>query len=123
MIVVAIVAILASIALPSYSEYVKRGNRASARAALMEAAQFLERFYAANDAYDVNKAGVTVALPSTLQAVPTDSPKYDLTVTATSNGYTLTATPRASDMCGNLTLTNTGAKGTSSSLTVQECWR
>jgi type IV pilus assembly protein PilE len=124
MIVVAIVGILSAIALPSYTQYIKRGDRASARAALMEAQNFMERFYTANDAYNVDKAGTAVALPSSLQAVPANSPKYDLTVSASaSNSYTLTATPRSTDVCDNLTLTNTGVKGTSSTRSVQECWK
>ena len=39
MIVVAIVGILAAIALPSYNEYIRRGHRAEARAALLQGAQ------------------------------------------------------------------------------------
>ena len=41
MIVVAIVAILSAIALPSYTEYIRRGNRAEARAGLLQAAQWM----------------------------------------------------------------------------------
>lgn len=126
MVVVAIVGILAAIALPSYTEYIKRGDRASARVALLEAQQFMERFYAANSRYTTDDAGTTSpALPARLQAVPDGSPKYDLMVSAaTLNSYTLTATPRGSDKCGNLTLTNTGVKGRSTTEpTVQECWK
>lgn len=127
MITVAIIGILAAIAFPSYTEYIKRGDRASARAALLEAQQFMERYYAANDAYDQDKSAppVPVALPVRLRAVPAESPKYDLTVNApAANSYTLTATPRAADKCGNLTLTNTGVKGRSAAgPTVQDCWK
>lgn len=123
MIVVAIVGILAAIALPSYTQYMKQGDRASARAALLEAQQFMERFYAANDGY-ITKGGVNAVLPAKLQTAPLESPKYDLAVSSvTSNSYTLTATPRSTDKCANLTLNNTGVKGTSSTLSVQECWR
>lgn len=127
MIVVAIIGILTAVALPSYNEYVRRGDRASARAALLEAQQFMERYYAANSRYTTTDAGTTSpALPARLQAVPTESPKYDLALSAPAvNSYTLTATPRVGDTkCGNLTLTNTGVKGrTGSGATVQECWR
>jgi type IV pilus assembly protein PilE len=125
MIVVAIVGILAAIALPSYTEYIRRGDRASARAALLEGQQFMERFYAVNSRYTQDAAGATnVPLPSRLVAVPAESPKYDIALgTPDVNSYTLTAVPRATDKCGNLTLTNTGLKGTSSALTVQECWK
>jgi type IV pilus assembly protein PilE len=126
MIVVAIVGILAAIAMPSYTEYIKRGDRASARAALLEAQQFMERFYAANNRYTTDVAGTaSPVLPVRLQAVPVEAPKYDLALSAPAvNSYTLTATPRVADKCGNLTLTNTGVKGiTAVGPTVQECWR
>ena len=125
MVVVAIIGILAAIALPSYTEYIKRGDRASARAALLEAQQFMERFYAVNSRYTTDIAGtVSPALPARLQSVPAESPKYDLSLSAPAlNSYTVTATPKTTDRCANLTLTSTGVKGTSSALTVAECWK
>lgn len=124
MITVAIVGILVAIALPSYQQYVIRGARASARAGMMEAQQFMERFYLANDSYQ--PGGVAAVLPVSLQAVPAEAPRYDISVNVTAaNAYTLTATPRSADIqCGNLTLTNTGVKGRSAAaLTVADCWK
>ena len=43
MITVAIVGILGAIAYPSYTEYVRRGHRAEARAGLLQAQMWLER--------------------------------------------------------------------------------
>lgn len=127
MIVVAIVGILAALAYPSYTSSVRRGDRAAARSALLEAQQFMERYYAANSRYSTAADGTgSPALPTRLQAIPPEAPKYDLTVSAvTLNSYTLTANPRSnSETCGNLTLTNTGVKGRSGSgPTIQECWR
>ncbi len=126
MIVVAIIGILSAVAYPSYTESVRRGDRSAARAALLEAQQFMERFYAANSRYTTDVAGTTPAtLPARLQAVPEGSPKYDLTVSAvTLNSYTLTADPRGADKCENLTLTNTGVKGRSATVpTIPECWK
>jgi type IV pilus assembly protein PilE len=125
MITVAIIAILASIALPSYSEYIAKGNRASARASLLEAQQFMERFYAVNDAYNMDKAGGAVALPLSLRTSPVESPKYNISISASaSNSYTLTATPIGTDKCENLTLSNTGVKGRSgTALSVSDCWK
>lgn len=125
MIVVAIIAMLAAVALPSYSSYVERGDRAAARAGLLEAQQFMERFYVANDSYALDKAGNAVALPARLQSVPAESPKYTLAVNApAANSFTLTATPiRAVSRCGNLTLTNTGVRGITGSGTVADCWK
>ena len=115
MIVVVIVAILGSIAYPSYLNQVTQSRRADAQAVLMEAAQFMERFYTENNRYDRDTAGTAVALPAQLQESPRDSgtKSYDITVQASSaSTYTLRATPKngqAGD--GFLQLTNTFAKG------------
>ena len=45
MIVVAVVAILATIAMPSYQEHVRKSRRAQAKADLVELAQQLERHH------------------------------------------------------------------------------
>ena len=51
MITVAIVAILAAIALPSYQSYVKRGKRADAQALLHSAAITQEKYRLSNSTY------------------------------------------------------------------------
>jgi type IV pilus assembly protein PilE len=121
MIVVAIIGILAAIALPSYQESVRRGARASARAALLESQQFMERFYAVSNVY------VGAALPARLQTAPAESPKYNLSIATTSSTYTVTATPIVADAkCGNLELQHTGqrwALGTTATATVSTCWK
>lgn len=133
MIVVAVVAILAAVAYPSYTESVRKSRRADAQSVLLEAAQFLERFHTENNRYDQNTATppVAFALPGYLLQSPKEGATkfYNLTVptiTLTQQGYTLTATPitpgaQAGDRCANMTFTNTGAKGTSSTQT--DCWR
>lgn len=122
MIVVAIIGILSAIALPSYSEYIRRGHRAEARAGLLQAAQWLERAATASGTYPL-----AAAFPATMKKVPSD--RYDITVASADGAtYTLTATPKGAqtnDKCGNYTLTNTGLRGAKSVTTgtiVTECW-
>ncbi len=122
MIVVAIVAILAAIALPSYNEYIRRGHRAEARAGLLQAAQWMERASTATGTYPL-----AAAFPTGLQTVPSD--RYDISIaSADGRTFTLTATPKGAqvgDKCGNYTLTHTGlrgANGVTSGAIVTECW-
>ena len=61
LITVGILAILAAIAIPSYSAYVVRGQRASAKVVLLQTAQSLERYYTANGAYLTNAGALPLA--------------------------------------------------------------
>lgn len=132
MIVVAIVAILASIALPSYTRYIARAKRADARVQLLQAAQFMQRFYTANDQYANDRAGneVSTQIPASLARSPADGTQiYGLSVTATTSTYTLSMVPlstssMATDLCGSFTLTSAGIRGVSGTLLSRdECWR
>lgn len=126
MIVVAIVGILTAIAYPSYAEYIRRGHRADARAGLLQAQQWLERSATATGLYPT-------ALPATLTWAGDTTKRYTIGFdgAATNATFTLIATrragsPQATDRCGDMTLTNTGARG-AKSYTVSdveaECWR
>lgn len=128
MIVVAIVAILAAIAYPSYAEHVRRGRRADAQAVLLEATQYMQRFYAAHNRFDKQSDGTTdVALPAALQQSPKDgAAAYDIEIDEVdTTSFTLKATPKdTSDSCGALTLTHTGRRGVEGTgATVEKCWR
>ena len=134
MVTVAIVGILAAIALPNYTSYVARARRADARAQLVQAAQFMQRYFSANDSYTTNRAGVTVnvidAIPGSIKQSPSDGAAvYQLSVSATASAYTLTMAPvsggvAATDACGSFTLTSTGIRDrTGSGLTKDACWK
>ena len=135
MITVAIVAILASVAYPSYTSHIARARRADARGQLMGAAQFMQRFYAANDSYTTTRSnvGVAAAMPAQLMRSPAEgsSQIYALTIAASVGSYTLTMAPlnpgpMASDECGSFLLTSTGAKTISTTTDTTErdkCWK
>ncbi|OGA59066.1 MAG: prepilin-type N-terminal cleavage/methylation domain-containing protein [Burkholderiales bacterium RIFCSPHIGHO2_01_FULL_64_960] len=116
MIVVAIVGILTAIAIPSYSEYIRRGHRADARAGLLQAQQWLERASTATGSYPTT-------LPATLTWAGDATKRYTIAIggPATTSSFTLTATPKAGtpqagDKCGNYTLTHTGVRGANGKL-------
>lgn len=138
MIVIAIVGILAAVAMPDYTSYVARANRADARTQLMQAALFMQRFYAANDSYAQDRAGTAVldAMPSSIKKSPAEGTTlYSLSIpTATSTDFVLQMVPESTgkmngDKCGTFTLTATGLKGVSVNGTAgstalrDECWK
>ena len=142
MITVAIIGILASIALPAYTSYIAKARRADARTQLVQAAQFMQRFYAANDSYVQDRGGnsVLATMPAALRKSPADGTAlYQLnTATAAAGNYTatlsvsaytltmapITGTSAATDACGRFTLTSTGVKGVAGATkTPDECWK
>ena len=145
MIVVAIIGLLAAIALPSYSSYIARAKRADARTQLLQAAQFMQRFYAANDQYDQDRSGNSVlgsgvGMPESLRKSPSDGTAvYQLnsrittagnyTATVTTSAYTLTMATISglsaeSDACGMFTITSAGVRGVAGATkTRDECWK
>ncbi|PKM43214.1 MAG: type IV pilin [Gammaproteobacteria bacterium HGW-Gammaproteobacteria-1] len=122
LIVVAIVGILAAVAFPSYQAHVQKARRAEAQAVLLEAAQFMERWYTTTYNY------TTAALPAALSQSPrggAGTVRYNIRPTAVApNTFTLTATPVEADPeCGNFTLTETGQRGHTGTSPLAQCWR
>jgi type IV pilus assembly protein PilE len=119
LIALACVALLASIAWPSYQNLVLRSQRAQARASLLQAAHWLERTASANGSYPL-----TTDVPASVLQV--DGQRYTMTVSSTAQSYTLSATPQggqAADTCGTLTLNHLGVRSVQgASQTAAQCW-
>lgn len=125
MIVVAVIAILAAIAYPSYTEQVAKGRRAEGRAALLIAGQRLERYYTQFNTYETDLGKLGIA--STSGDDPSNA-AYDITVEAGGGGigssYVIVARPRFSDTrCGTLRLNSLGVKEADGTLGSERCWR
>lgn len=146
LVAVAIVAILATVAVASYQDHIRRSARADAKAVLMEAAGFMERFYTTNGRYTTDAAGTTApALTGLTQSPKEGTARYNISlatvaVNATDpaapnnvfaasgpQGYTLQAVPvgaQVGDACGTLLIDHTGRRGvTGVGATVAECWQ
>lgn len=122
MIVVAIVGILASIAVPSYQLHVMRANRAEAKNALLALAQRLEQNYTLSGSYAADQAAVAIGAASItawgLNQVPVSgAARYTIGFASgqpTATTFSIVATPTGSqstDSCGVLTLDNRNLKG------------
>jgi type IV pilus assembly protein PilE len=122
---IGIVGILAAIAIPAYSAYVKSANRTDATRTMSVDAQALERCYSQTFSYGGCAGGAVGTAPSSQGF-------YNVTiaVTAAPAGYTITAVPalppQTSDTkCAQFTLNNAGTQGaldSSSNNTTQTCW-
>ncbi|MGD0501947.1 MAG: type IV pilin protein [Steroidobacteraceae bacterium] len=125
MITVAIVAILAAIAIPSYSAFTQRSNRTDATRTLTFDAQALERCYSQTFSYSPC-AGVTIGTSASPQGY------YSVVVAVQANpaAFTITATavnaPQTSDSaCQTFTVNSSGTQGalnSASAPNTQTCW-
>ena len=111
MIVVAVIAILAAIAYPSYLQQVIKSRRSSGAACMMEMAQFMERYYTTRMTYE----GASLPSPSCRDE---HAAHYTIGLVAdpTPAAFTLTATPvsgssQAKDsLCETMSIDQTGRK-------------
>lgn len=123
MITVAIIAILAAIAYPSYQNHVTKTRRNAGAACLMEAAQFMERYYTTHMTY------ADASLPGT-QCMNEISDHYTIQLSGapTASAYTLQAVPKGvqasrDTKCKTLGLNQAGTKSEGGSASdASECW-
>ncbi len=122
MVTVVIIAILGAVAIPAYSDYIRRGSRAEAKAAIMEDALLMEQKFTVNNAYNVP---ATAPLGFLAQSPKTGTAKYTIKIGdgLTAATYTLEAKPVGTDKCGTFIIDNTGLRSlTGNTATVDECW-
>lgn len=116
MIAVAVVAILGSIAYPSYLQYVLRSNRVAAQGVMTDLATRQHQFFIDTRGYAGTVAGLRASVPADVAA------KYTITIALDGGpppGFALTATPQgrqADERCGTMTIDQAGAK------TPADCW-
>ena len=119
LIALACVALLASLAWPSYQHLIMRGQRAKARVSLLQASHWLERTASANGSYPL-----TTDVPASVLQI--DGQRYTMTITSTTQSYTLSAIPlgaQTADPCGTLTVNHLGVRSVlGASETAAQCW-
>lgn len=132
MITVAVLAILAAIAYPNYTESLRKTRRGDAQAALLSLANAMERYKTNNIGNQAQRGYTGAAVPAIHPAqAPIDGTTkfYNLAVvTATATAYSLRATPiagspQAGDSCGNFLLDQNGTRTHTGSKPLAECWR
>lgn len=126
LVAIAILGILATIAIPAYTEHLARGRRAEGRAALLATLQQEERFFASNNVYTANLAANGFTTTSGENA---GNAHYDLSAAACAGStaaacVVVSATPRLADArCGTLTVSTAGARGSSVAGAAAQCWQ
>jgi type IV pilus assembly protein PilE len=119
LITLACVALLASLAWPSYQSLVLNSQRAQARASLLQTAHWFERAASANGSYPLAND-----VPASVLQV--EGPHYKMTVASTAQSFTLSAIPlgtQAADACGTLTINHLGVRSVvGASQTAAQCW-
>lgn len=125
MITVVIVGILASVAIPAYTQYTVRAKRAAAESFIMSVANKQEQYI-----LDARQYATTLALLS--MTPPADvSAHYSITITtnmtATPPTYIIEAAPTGSQAtndtkCGTVSINQAGTKGETGTGALGDCW-
>ncbi len=127
MIVLIIVAVLTTIAIPSYRQHIVRARRTDGKAALLDLATRLERFYVTHHSY----AKATIGTNSDTDVLATDhSPQnfYQLMIiNQTATAFTIEAKPinqQAKDdrQCGSFKLNELGEQSVTGNADSKFCW-
>ncbi|WP_371377880.1 type IV pilin protein [Thalassotalea aquiviva] len=121
LVAIAIVGIIATIAMPTYTSFVSKSNRTEGQRELLKMANLQEQYFADNRKYTPNLS----VLGFSSNAVVTESGYYQISATTTNNHTQFTLTAQALNAqavndseCKQLTVTETGKK----SATSENCW-
>ncbi len=133
MVVIGVLGILASIAVPTYRKYLLRAQRSEAKIALLQLQTAQEKYYLQYNAYtDKVTTASTAEVPGLGLPGTSETSKYDIRVTTLGGGgqsYTATASPHAGGGqtddkdCANFTITERGQRGISGTRTTEYCWK
>jgi type IV pilus assembly protein PilE len=126
---VAIVAIIAAIAIPSYKDKVYKGRRADAKTALADLANRMESYYARNNTYATATIATGASATDVLSSATSAGGSYTLSIVpagTTATTYRIQAVPaglQAGDaLCGTLSITSGNVKAVTGTGTLSECW-
>jgi type IV pilus assembly protein PilE len=133
LIVIVVIALLASIGYPSYTQFITRSNRQAAKNLIYQVADRQEQFFLDNRAYAVNLTALGL-LANTMgvdrDGQITDAADAERTYTfsltnATATTYTIRMVPQLAQAshdsaCGTLSLTHTSDRDASGTAT--NCW-
>jgi type IV pilus assembly protein PilE len=139
MVVVAIAALLLSIAVPSYQAQVRKSRRTEARTALLDLAAREERFFSTSNLYTTSPLDLGYGTVAGAFSMAVGSGYYNVTVNvtaalpgppATQAGYSIKATAigiqTADSQCNTFTVDQTGAQSSKDSGgadSTATCWR
>jgi type IV pilus assembly protein PilE len=127
MVAILVMAIMASIAVPTYSNQIRKSRRTEARNAVLDAASREERFFATHNYYSVDAPDLGyAAYPAAVGNY------YQLTATCTNKAtpctdFTITANPLGAQLkdtdCATLSVDQTGLQAATGSATAATtCW-
>lgn len=128
MVVIFIIAILVSLAVPSYKDFIIKSRRTEAKEMLYAAAQRQQQWFTQNDSYTTDTSGSGLDIDTT-----SANGYYTLSIAAGPSGsittsYAMSATAVAGksqaddSACGTFTLNSRGQKTVSGSQTQPPCW-
>ncbi len=121
-ITVAVIAILATVAFPSFVEQMRKSRRADGRAAVLDVQLKLERYRASNNSYAAGDSDTTLTTIGTTNE--SQDGHYDIVITwpgGAATNYLVTATAKggqaADTDCPTLSINQDGTKGPAA-----DCW-